>query len=127
MTNMTYVIALNEALSLIGDALCSTIDSTDAPYWDEVVEKLTALRDQQIKRNSADRKPTAKQIANADLAQHVVEVLRNAPDPLTVTEIMSRDAELSALSNQKVSALIRCLGAQVIKTVDKRVSKFSLA
>lgn len=117
MTNskMTYVAALTYVLT----------NCTDLP--EDVAEKLTALKAQTEKRNSADRKPTAKQMANADLAEKVVEVLRNAPDSLTVTEIMARDEELSTLSNQKVSALIRGLGARVVKTTEKRVSKFSLA
>lgn len=115
MEKMTYVAALNYVLT----------NCTDLPT--EVAEKLTALKAQTEKRNSADRKPTAKQIANADLSEKVVAVLSTSADPLTVTEIMARDEALSALSNQKVSALIRLLGARVVKTVDKRVSKFSLA
>ena len=127
MEKMTYVAALTKAISLIERDLCSTIDSTDAPEWEEVMAKLTVLKAQTEKRNSADRKPTAKQVENASLAELVVEVLRNAPEPLTVTEIMGRDATLGSLSNQKVSALIRGLGARVVKTTDKRVSRFALA
>lgn len=115
MEKMTYVAALNYVLT----------NCTDLPT--EVADKLTALKAQTEKRNSADRKPTAKQVANLDLAEHVVAVLQDAPNPLTVTEIMARDEVLAPLSNQKVSALIRGLGARVVKTVDKRVSKFSLA
>ena len=117
MTNskMTYVAALTYVL-------------TNCPNLPEdVAEKLTALKAQTEKRNTADRKPTAKQVENASLAERVVEVLRNASAPLTVTEIMGRDEVLAPLSNQKVSALIRGLGATVVKTTDKRVSKFSLA
>lgn len=115
MEKITYIAALNYAIENL----------TDAPT--EIMDKLTALRDQTAKRNSAERKPTAKQVENANLAEVVAEVLRNAPDPLTVTEIMARDEVLSGLSNQKVSAIIRGMGARVVKTVDKRVSKFSLA
>lgn len=113
-SKMTYVLALTYVL-----------DNCTLP--EDVAEKLTALKAQTEKRNSADRKPTAKQVENASLAELVVEVLRNAPEPLTVTEIMSRDETLGALSNQKVSALIRGLGARVVKTTDKRVSRFALA
>ena len=127
MEKMTYVQALTFAI----DHLDEAITASGCADWDEearqVIEKLTALKAQTEKRNSADRKPTAKQIANADLAERVVAVLSVTSDPLTVTEIMARDEALSALSNQKVSALIRLLGARVVKTVDKRVSKFSLA
>lgn len=115
MEKMTYVAALNYVLT----------NCTDLPT--EVADKLTALKAQTEKRNTADRKPTAKQVENAGLAEKVVEVLTAASEPLTVTEIMARCDTLSALSNQKVSALIRGLGDRVVKTTDKRVSKFSLA
>ncbi len=124
MTKMTYVEALSNALTLLESNVGNGFDEFDLSA---TIEKLTALKEQTEKRNSADRKPTAKQIANADLAERVVAVLSVTADPLTVTEIMARDEALSALSNQKVSALIRLLGARVVKTVDKRVSKFSLA
>ena len=117
MEKLTYVVALNTAISAL---------SADASMT-AVVEKLTALRDAQVKRNSADRKPTKTQVANLSLADEVREVLRNAPDPLTITEIMGRSEVLSPLSNQKVSAIVRGMGAEVVKITDKRVSKFRLA
>lgn len=113
MKTITYIDALNTALT------------ADLP--EEVKGKLTALRDQIAKRNSGERKPTKNQIANQGLAEVIAEVLRNAPEPLTVTEVMARDERLATLSNQKVSAVIRGMGARVVKTTDKRVSKFSLA
>ena len=115
MTKMTYVAALSYVLT----------NCPDLPV--DVAEKLTALKAQTEKRNAADRKPTKTQLANLDLAEHVIEVLRNASDPLTVTEIMARDEMLAPLSNQKVSALIRTLGDKVVKVTEKRVSKFRLA
>ena len=118
MTNtnkMTYVAALTYALENL----------TDAPA--EVMEKLEALKAQTEKRNSAERKPTKVQIANQGLADVVREVLRNSATPLTVSELMQRDAQLSGLSNQKVSAILRGMGAEVVKTTEKRVSRFSLA
>jgi hypothetical protein len=122
-------------VGIIQTARASGMDHFPMPYVltncpdlpEDVAEKLTALKAQTEKRNSAERKPTAKQVANLDLAEHVVEVLKVATAPMTVTEIMAQDDTLSALSNQKVSALIRGLGDRVVKTVDKRVSKFSLA
>ena len=115
MTKMTYVTALAYAIENLPDAPA------------DVLEKLTALKEQTEKRNGADREPTRVQIANIRLGDRVLEVLRASASPLTVTEIMARDEELSKLSNQKVSALMRTLGAKVIKTTEKRVSKFSIA
>ena len=117
MEKITYVVALSTAIATL---------SAD-PSMTEVVAKLTALRDQQVKRNSADRKPTKTQLANLELADEIRKVLSVTSDPLTVTEIMARSEVLSALSNQKVSAVIRTMGAEVVKTTDKRVSKFQLA
>ena len=111
MTKMTYVDALNYAIANLTD--------------ETVVEKLTALRDQQVKRNSADRKPTKAQVANIALQDKVMAVLTDKP--MTVTEIMAQDAELSALSNQKVSALVNALveAGRAVKAVEKRKSYFS--
>lgn len=114
MTKMTYVEALNIALT------------ADLP--EEVKEKLTALRDQTAKRNSAEnRKPTKAQTQNAELSEVVREVLSNAGKPLTVTEVMQADERLSGLSNQKVTAVIRSMGDAVVKVPDKRVNRFTLA
>ena len=113
MKTMTYVEALNVALS------------ADLP--EEVKAKLTALRDQTAKRNSAERKPTKAQVANEALKAEVLKVL--TADPATVTEIMGKSDALSGLSNQKVSALVNALvdEGKAVKTVDKRKSYFALA
>lgn len=118
MTKMTYVTALNTALTFL----------TDNGYDNaEVIEKLTALRDAQVKRNSADRKPTKAQVANEGLKAKVLAVLTS--DPCTVSDLMTRDAELGALSNQKVSALVNALvrDGAVLKVPDGRKSTFCLA
>lgn len=113
MKTMTYVEALNVALS------------ADLP--EEVKAKLTALRDQTAKRNSAERKPTKAQVANEALKAEVLKVLTT--DPATVTEIIGKSDALSGLSNQKVSALVNALvdEGKAVKTVDKRKSYFALA
>jgi DNA-binding transcriptional regulator GbsR (MarR family) len=50
-------------------------------------------------------------------------------EPVTITELMARNADLGALSNQKVSALVNALvdEGKVTKTVEKRKSYFALA
>ena len=113
MKTLTYVDALNVALS------------ADLP--EEVKAKLTALRDQTAKRNSAERKPTKAQVANEALKAEVLKVLTSTP--ATVTELMGKSDALSGLSNQKVSALVNGLVdmGKAVKVTDKRVSKFTLA
>lgn len=107
-------------------ALTYAIENCEMPA--DVREKLEALRAQQEKRSNADRKPTKNQQANANLREVVMDVLRNAGNPMTVTEVfnaMSENPEVS--STQKVSALMRqlLLEGRVVKTMEKRVSYFS--
>ena len=117
MEKLTYVVALNTAISAL-----SADESMTA-----VVEKLTALRDAQVKRNSAERKPTKAQLANEELKAVVLGVLTD--EPASVTEIMGKADRLSDLSNQKVSSLVHALvdeGKARIEVV-KRVNKFARA
>lgn len=113
MTKITYTEALTIALN------------ADLP--EEVKDKLTALREQIAKRNSAERKPTKAQKANEELREVVFEAL--GAEPQTVTQIMAQDERLSALSNQKVSALVNALvdEGRAVKTVEKRKSYFAKA
>ena len=80
-----------------------------------------------LDNKSASRKPTKTQAENEVLKVKVLEVL--GTEGITVTEVMSRDSELGALSNQKVSALLKALVTEgkVTKGEDKRKSVFSLA
>ena len=113
MTKMTYVDALNIALTAVSDNA-------------EVTEKLTALREQIAKRNSTEnRKPTKAQLANEEFKAKVLAVLTETP--ASVTEIMAKDESLSALSNQKVSALVNALveDGKATKTTEKRKSLFA--
>lgn len=120
---LTYVAALSNILS-IRNFLEQNVTDFDVTA---TLDRLTDLMNQTEKRNSAEKKPTKTQLANAEYGQMVLEVLRNADKPMTITEIMDADTELGKLNNQKVSAVVRGLGDQVVKTIEKRKSYFSLA
>ena len=80
------------------------------------------------KKNSADKKPTAQQVANDAIKTTILNGM--ADDRLyTVTEIQKEVAECAELSNQRVSALLRQMVAdgQVVRTEDKRKAYFSKA
>jgi len=114
MKKMTYVEALNIAIA--------TVDN------EEAVERLTALRDATIKRNSADRKPTKTQEANEGIKAEILEYLADG-EAHTVTEIMEGVASLNGASNQKAASLVRQLvtsGALVREEV-KRKAYFKVA
>ena len=83
------------------------------------------------KKNSADKKPTKTQEANAVLKDAIVEGME--PNRFyTVSELMKAIpalAEDENITNQKVSALMRqlVLDGVVKRTEDKRKAYFSLA
>lgn len=106
MTKMTYAMALEIAINAVADNA-------------EVAEKLTALRAQIEKKNSAERKPTKAQVANDALKG---EILTALTERMTATEV----AEKFGISNQKASALLTAMvkGGIVERTVDKRKAYF---
>ena len=80
------------------------------------------------KKNSADKKPTAQQVANDGIKDAIVEGMEENR-LYTVTELIKEVAECNELTNQRVSALLRQLISEgkVVKTIDKRKSYFQLA
>lgn len=86
-----------------------------------------------LKKKSENKKATKNQEANVAIKTDILEVMAHMA-PSTATEIMnavkSVDTEKYAtLTNQRVSALLRQLieDNKVVKSVDKKVSKFALA
>ena len=79
------------------------------------------------KKNSADKKPTAQQTANAGIQTAIVDGME-VNRLYTVTEIIKEIPECAELTNQRVSALLRQLvdRGEVVRTEDKRKAYFSL-
>lgn len=79
------------------------------------------------KKNSAEKKPTATQKANTELKAVIVESMVKDRN-YTITEMIKEFPELSELTNQKVSAMVRQLvEANLIEKIeDKRKSYFRL-
>jgi DNA-binding transcriptional regulator GbsR (MarR family) len=113
MEKMTYVMALDSAIA------CSALS-------DEVREKLTALREQQAKRNTAEKKPTKTQQENAEVAQTLYDEMLACGKALTVSDMLAEFECVKGMSNQKVSALVRKLkdAGKVEKSVEGRKSFF---
>ena len=118
-TKMTYATALDMVLA---------IDEVKAN--DELAEKLTALKESVSKKStSKSNKPNAKQRANEDIKEKIMEILFAEPTRLfTISEICKAYTD-EELSNQKVSSLVRQLVAEnkVKRTEDKRKAYFSIA
>jgi hypothetical protein len=113
MTKMTYAVALDIAINAVGEG--------------EVADKLTALKAQLAKKSSGERKPTATQKENVGFKEAILNGLGDGA--YTVTDIMKSVDEVSNLSNQRVSALVRQMvtdGLLVRKEI-KRKAYFSKA
>ena len=114
----------NEKLTYV-TALTYAIENGNLPA--EIAEKLTALRTQQEKRNTAEKKPTKVQEANAGVKQVILTALEGQ-EAKTVSEIQTLSEELGALSNQKVASLVRQLveEGKLTRIEEKRKAYFKL-
>ena len=94
------------------------------PTYVAYLENELALLD----KKAQNKKATKTQEQNMGIKATILKVLATIGSG-TVTDIQNGNEELSALSNQKVSALVRQLveSGEVVKTTDKKKSIFSLA
>ena len=78
------------------------------------------------KKNSAEKKPTAVQVANDGIKSVILEVLVANGDKMTISEMQKVNAELGELSNQRISALVRQLkeDEKIERIEDKRKAYF---
>jgi len=81
-----------------------------------------------LDKKASRKTPSKTQKANEGVKATILEVLADFDAPVTVSELIATDA-LGEYTNQKVSALLRQLieGGKVVKTTDKKVSRFALA
>ena len=100
------------------------LTAEEVAFIDHEIELLT-------KKNSADKKPTAKQEANATIKSAIQTVMEAHPNQLfTVSELMKKVPNLPEdMSNQRMSALIRQMveSGLVKRTEVQRKAYFSLA
>jgi len=117
MEKMTNVKAINYVVENFG---------ADLPA--DVAEKLAKIK-VSFEKKSENRKPTATQKENEGVKEAILAVLNEAEGGLTVTEIQAKDETLGAVSNQKVSALLRQLieANKVEKYTEKKKSYFKVA
>ena len=105
-------------------ALAYVLANVELPA--DVKAKVENMKAQFEKKNSADKKPTAQQLANKGIAEDIVKALANEPNRLfTITEIMKSVPSCADLTNQRVSAIVRgLLGVSIERIEDKRKAYF---
>ena len=104
--------------------MIATVNADNA----EIVEFCNHEIELLVNRKSGNRGMTATQKANVEIKTIIVDVLRNADTPLTVTEILA-DERLAMYSNQKISALLRQLvdTKEVNKIIEGKKARFAIA
>ena len=109
---------------------------TKADYFRQIMANYPLTEDEKAfvehelellaKKNSAEKKPTAQQAANEGLKSTIIKALTENGGLMTVTDVQKSCEELSALSNQRISALLRQLKEEgkVERVEDKRKAYF---
>ena len=107
---------------VIGMMMNEEVIKTNPTYVAYLENELALLN-----KKAQNKKATKTQEQNIGIKATILKVLAIIGSG-TVTDIQNGNEELSALSNQKVSALVRQLveSGEVVKTVDKKKSIFSL-
>ena len=107
-------------------AINYVLDNCEVPA--DVKEKLEKMREQFVKKNSAERKPTANQVENQGYKADILAYLGTV-DKATITDLMKGVPSLAELSNQRVSAIVRQLkdNGEVTREEIKRKAYFSIA
>ena len=82
-----------------------------------------------LEKKASNRKATKTQTENVSIKATILTVLEDFNKPMTITDIQNANEDLKALSNQKISALVKQLkdNGLVVKSVEKGKSLFSLA
>ena len=118
--------------------MTNTKKMTKADFFKQILANYNLTEDEQnfinhelellAKKNSADKKPTAVQVANEGIKDVILETLENADRMMTISEMQKANAELGELSNQRISALVRQLltDGKLERIEDKRKAYFKL-
>ena len=79
------------------------------------------------KKNSAERKPTEKQVANEGIKAAILDLLAAHPNRLfTIGEIIKEAEGMPEdMTPQRASALLRQMEGEVVKTYEKRKAYFA--
>ena len=103
-------------------ALAYVLANADLP--EDVKAKVENMKAQFEKKNSAEKKPTANQVANKAITEGILAEME-AGVLYTITDMIKKLPSCADLTNQKVSALIKPLiGVSVERVEEKRKAYF---
>ena len=98
---------------------------------EQAIEFIEGRIEQVEKKNAGggERKPTKTQLENVAVKENIVSTLSAIGVPATIGELQKSSAELSEMSNQKISALLTQLvkSGKVVRTEVKGKAHFAIA
>ena len=115
--------------------MANTKKMTKKDYFEQIKAKYNltadevAFIDHEIelleKKNSADKKPTAQQVANKSTQEAILANMAEG-QMYTITDLIKTVPECADMTNQRVSALVRQLvtDGAVVRIEDKRKAYF---
>ena len=82
-----------------------------------------------LDKKASSKAMTKTQKENVGLKETIVNALEDIGEPISITDLIKRSADLADYSNQKISALVKQLVADgsVVRTEDGRKTLFSVA
>jgi hypothetical protein len=103
-------------------ALAYVLAHADLP--EDVKAKVENMKAQFEKKNSAEKKPTANQVANDVLKEAILSEMEEGK-LYTISEMMKELPSCAEHSNQKLSAIVRqMLDVSIERVVEKRKAYF---
>ena len=118
------------------DTMANVKKMTKADYFRQIMANYPLNEDEKAfvehelellaKKNSADKKPTAQQVANEGIKQAILDGMER--DRLySITEIIKEIPECADMTNQRVSAIVRqMIGDTIERIEEKRKAYFRL-
>ena len=99
---------------------------TNYPLTPAEVEFIDHELELLAKKNSAEKKPTAQQVANKGVAEAILEHMSAEPTRLfSITELIKEVPACADLTNQRVSAIVRgMIGSSIERIEEKRKAYF---
>jgi hypothetical protein len=103
-------------------ALSYVLENAELPA--EIREKIEKMKVQFEKKHSAEKKPTANQVANQAIVEGILAEMEEGK-LYTITDMIKALPSCAELTNQKVSALIKPLiGVSIERVEEKRKAYF---
>ena len=131
---MNKKIGLRPTARLEIDTMANTKKMTKADYFKQIMANYNLTDEEKAfvehelellaKKNSAEKKPTAQQVANAGVADAIYDGMEDGV-LYSITALIKTIPECADLTNQRVSAIVRgMIGTKVERIEEKRKAYF---